>query len=394
MLTRQEYDVLRRRLGEPRKFIQVVLGPRQIGKTTVVRQVLHDINKPQLYFSADDTAVAGSAWLASCWTAARLEAQTHPDAGCVLVIDEIQKVPNWSETVKRQWDDDTWNERNIKVVLLGSSRALILQGLSESLMGRFEEIRMTHWTYAEMRDCFGLTVDEFIYFGGYPGAVEMMQDEARWKVYVRNSMIDATVNRDIFEDVRIGKAALLRKTLELGAAYSGKILSLTKLLGEIQDAGNVMTIAGYLERLNQSGLLGTFQKFSVDDARRRASIPKFQVHNNALLTALSAGTFEQVRNDPVKWGHYVESAVGAYLISQAYRLQFEVFYWRDGNNEVDFVLRKDGKVVALEVKSNHERYTKGLDVFCQKFRPNVALIVGSGGLPLETFLETPITDLF
>lgn len=394
MLTRQEYDVLRRRLGEPRKFIQLVLGPRQIGKTTVVRQVLHDINKPQLYFSADDTAVAGSAWLASCWTAARLEAQTHPDAGCVLVIDEIQKVPNWSETVKRQWDDDTWNERNIKVVLLGSSRALILQGLSESLMGRFEEIRMTHWTYAEMRDCFGLTVDEFIYFGGYPGAVEMMQDEARWKVYVRNSMIDATVNRDIFEDVRIGKAALLRKTLELGAAYSGKILSLTKLLGEIQDAGNVMTIAGYLERLNQCGLLGTFQKFSVDDARRRASIPKFQVHNNALLTALSAGTFEQVRNDPVKWGHYVESAVGAYLISQAYRLQFEVFYWRDGNNEVDFVLRKDGKVVALEVKSNHERYTKGLDVFCQKFRPNVALIVGSGGLPLETFLETPITDLF
>lgn len=394
MLTRQEYDVLRRRLGEPRKFIQVVLGPRQIGKTTVVRQVLHDINKPQLYFSADDTAVAGSAWLASCWTAARLEAQTHPDAGCVLVIDEIQKVPNWSETVKRQWDDDTWNERNIKVVLLGSSRALILQGLSESLMGRFEEIRMTHWTYAEMRDCFGLTVDEFIYFGGYPGAVEMMQDEARWKVYVRNSMIDATVNRDIFEDVRIGKAALLRKTLELGAAYSGKILSLTKLLGEIQDAGNVMTIAGYLERLNQCGLLGTFQKFSVDDARRRASIPKFQVHNNALLTALSAGTFEQVRNDPVKWGHYIESAVGAYLISQAYRLQFEVFYWRDGNNEVDFVLRKDGKVVALEVKSNHERYTKGLDVFCQKFRPNVALIVGSGGLPLETFLETPITDLF
>lgn len=392
MLTRQEYDVLRRRLGEPRKFIQVVLGPRQIGKTTVVRQVLHDINKSQLYFSADDTAVAGSAWLASCWTAARLEAQTHPDAGCVLVIDEIQKVPNWSETVKRQWDDDTWNERNIKVVLLGSSRAL--KGLSESLMGRFEEIRMTHWTYAEMRDCFGLTVDEFIYFGGYPGAVEMMQDEARWKVYVRNSMIDATVNRDIFEDVRIGKAALLRKTLELGAAYSGKILSLTKLLGEIQDAGNVMTIAGYLERLNQCGLLGTFQKFSVDDARRRASIPKFQVHNNALLTALSAGTFEQVRNDPVKWGHYVESAVGAYLISQAYRLQFEVFYWRDGNNEVDFVLRKDGKVVALEVKSNHERYTKGLDVFCQKFRPNVALIVGSGGLPLETFLETPITDLF
>lgn len=191
------------------------------------------------------------------------------------MIDEIQKVPNWLGTVKRQWDDDTWNERNIKVVLLGSSRALILQGLSESLMGRFEEIRMTHWTYAEMRDCFGLTVDEFIYFGGYPGAVEMMQDEARWKVYVRNSMIDATVNRDIFEDVRIGKAALLRKTLELGAAYSGKILSLTKLLGEIQDAGNVMTIAGYLERLNQCGLLGTLQKFSVDDARRRASIPKF-----------------------------------------------------------------------------------------------------------------------
>ena len=392
MIKRQEYDLLSRRLREKRHFIQVLLGPRQVGKTTVVQQVLEDIEIPHLYFSADDTSAAGTAWLDSCWATARIEAARHPDGECILVIDEIQKVANWSETVKRQWDQDTWDKRNLKVLLLGSSRALIMSGLSESLMGRFEEIRMTHWTYPEMREAFGWSLDEFLYFGGYPGAAEYISDEARYKMVVRNGMIEATINRDIFDDVRIGKAALLRKTLELGAAYSGQILSLTKLLGEIQDAGNVMTIAGYLERLNQCGLLGTLHKFSNDAARRRASIPKYQVHNNAIYAALSSETFEIVKNNPARWGRCVESAVGAYLVSQAFREQFEVLYWRDGSDEVDFVLQIKGQLIAIEVKSNFEKHSRGLDVFCKKFHPKLALIVGSGGMPLELFLQTdPLT---
>ena len=312
----------------------------------------------------------------------------------ILVIDEIQKIVNWSESVKKEWDKDTFDDIDIKVLLLGSSRVLLERGLSESLAGRFEEIRMTHWSYLEMKDCFGFSLNQYIFYGGYPGAASLIDDYDRYLQYVQSSIIDATINKDILMDTPIAKPALLRQTFELGAAYSGQLLSLTKMLGELQDAGNTVTLSGYINLLNDSGLLRGVQKYSVDMARRRASVPKFHVYNNALKTVYTSQTFDQVILDRKLWGHIFESAIGAYIVSQSFVHRFEVFYWREKQYEVDFVLRKNGVLVAIEIKSNNEKNTKGLDQFKQLFNPKSAFIVGDGGVSVEDFLTMDLRKLF
>lgn len=253
---------------------------------------------------------------------------------------------------------------------------------------------MSHWSYGEMKECFGLSLDRFLYHGGYPGAASLMEDEDRHKQYIQSSIIEATINKDILMDAPINKPALLRQTFELGAAYSGHILSLNKMLGTLQDAGNTATVAGYIHLLDESGLLCGLQKFSVDAARRKASIPKFQVYDNALKMVYSPLSFDQAILDRKAWGHIVESGVGAYLVSQAFVHRFEVFYWRERNDEVDFVLRKKGSVVAIEVKSNAEKRSGGLEKFKNMFRPQAAFIVGDGGIPLEDFLLMDVSKLF
>ncbi|MDE5703379.1 MAG: DUF4143 domain-containing protein, partial [Bacteroidales bacterium] len=300
----------------------------------------------------------------------------------------------WSEAVKKEWDDDTFHDRDIKVLLLGSSRVLLERGLSESLGGRFEEIRMTHWGYAEMRDCFGFTLDQYLFFGGYPGAAPLIGDEERYRQYIQSAIVEATINKDILMDTPIGKPALLRRTFELGAAYSGQLLSLNKMLGNLQDAGNTTTLAGYVQLLDEAGLLTGLQKYSIDTARRKSSIPKFQVYNNALKTIYHPYTFEQTILDRKAWGHIFESGIGAYIISQAFVHRLEVFYWRERNDEVDFVLRRQGASVAIEVKSNAAKRTAGLDTFKRMFKPQTALMVGDGGISAGEFLSMDIRKLF
>lgn len=394
MYKRSEYLTIKNRLEEPRKFIQVVMGPRQVGKSTVVKQVLRDLDMQYQFYSADNVPATNGAWVSNCWAAVRSLKESRGLDSILLVIDEIQKIANWSEVVKKEWDDDTFHDRNIKVILLGSSRVFLEKGLSESLGGRFEEIRMSHWSYPEMRDGFGFTLDQYLFYGGYPGAASLIRDEERYQQYIQSSIVEATINKDILMDTPISKPALLRRTFELGAAYSGQLLSLTKMLGELQDAGNTTTLAGYVQLLNESGMLGGLQKYSIDMARRKSSIPKFQVYNNALKTIYSPCTFEQAILDRKAWGHIFESGVGAYIISQSFVHRFEIFYWRERNDEVDFVLRKKGAVVAIEVKSNAEKNTAGLGVFKKMFNPQTALIVGDGGISAEEFLSMDIRSLF
>lgn len=394
MYKRSEYQVIMKRLKEQRRFIQVVMGARQIGKSTVVRQVLKDLDAPYQFFSADNVPATNSAWISNCWAAVRSLKDSNGWESVVLVIDEIQKIANWSEVVKKEWDDDTFYDRNIKVLLLGSSRVLLEKGLSESLAGRFEEIRMSHWSYWEMKECFGFSLDQYLFYGGYPGAVPLMDDTDRFQQYIQSAIIEATINKDILMDTPINKPALLRQTFELGAAYSGGLLSLNKMLGLLQDAGNTATLAGYINLLDESGLLCGLQKFSVDMARRKASIPKLQVYNNALRMVYSPLTFEQAIMDRKAWGHIFESGIGAYLVSQAFIHRFEVFYWRERNDEVDFILRKKGAVVAIEIKSNAEKRTEGLDKFRQLFKPQSSFIVGDGGIGVEDFLLMDIQKLF
>mgnify|MGYP003289763473 CR=1 FL=1 len=394
MYKRTEYQTIKERIKESRKFIQVVMGARQIGKSTVVKQVLNDLDEPYRMFSADNVPTTNSAWISDCWAAARSLKENKSWDSIVLVIDEIQKITNWSEVVKKEWDADTFNDTNIKVLLLGSSRVLLEKGLSESLAGRFEEIRMTHWSYQEMKECFGFTLDQYIFYGGYPGAAPLIQDEDRFSQYIQSAIIEATINKDILMDTPISKPALLRQTFELGAAYSGEILSLNKMLGSLQDAGNTVTLASYINLLNESGLLCGLQKYSIDIARRRASIPKLQVYNNALKMVYSPLAFEEALVDRKSWGRIVESCIGAYLVSQAFVHRFEVFYWRERDDEVDFILRKKGSVIAIEVKSNAEKKTAGLEKFKQLFQPKKAFIVGDGGISIEDFLSMDIRKLF
>ena len=394
MYKRAEYQTIKSRLEEDRKFIQVVMGARQIGKSTVVKQVLKDIDIPFQFFSADNVPATNTAWISNCWAAVRSLKENKGWGSAILVIDEIQKIANWSEAVKKEWDADTFNDNNIKVLLLGSSRVLLEKGLSESLAGRFEEIRMTHWTYNEMKECFGLTLDQYIFYGGYPGAATLLNDSDRFEQYIQSSIIDATINKDILMDAPIGKPALLKQTFELGAAYSGNLLSLNKMLGSLQDSGNTSTLAGYVNLLNDSGLLCGLHKYSVDMSRRRASIPKFQVYNNALKLVYTPLTFEQAILDRKEWGHIFESAIGAYLVSQAFVHRFEVYYWRERSDEVDFILQKKGSLVAIEVKSNAEKTTQGLEKFKQMFNPKTSFIIGDGGISVEEFFSMDINKLF
>ena len=390
---RKQYNTLKERIEEPRKFIQVIAGPRQVGKSTLVSQVLRQIELAYMMEVADGVDSTDTDWIRRVWESARTTMQLRKEKEFLLVIDEIQKIDNWSDAVKREWDEDTRMGLNLKVVLLGSSRLLLKKGLTESLAGRYELIRLGHWSYLEMQEAFGFTLDEYIYFGGYPGPAHLIKDERRWKKYVKDSLVAPAIEKDVIMTSNIYKPALMKRLFELGCGYSAEVLSLTKLIGQLQDAGNVTTLAGYLEILNQCSLLAALQKYAKDDARKYNSIPKYQVYNNALMTAYKGRTFEKDRIDPRVWGRWVESAVGAYLLSMAEELEYQLYYWREGTDEVDFVIVNGGECIAIEVKSGRRGMNSGLPKFVKAFHPKRSFVVGTSGVSLEDFLKSDLEEL-
>lgn len=379
---------LARRLAEPRRFIQVVAGARQVGKTTLVQQVTDAAKLPVRFASADEPTLRGAEWIAQQWEAARLAAAAGE---AILVIDEVQKAIGWAESVKRLWDEDTRARRPLKVVLLGSAPLLVQQGLMESLAGRFEVLRLPHWALAEMRAAFGFSVEQYIYFGGYPGAAPLAGEPDRWRRYILDALVETTIARDVLLLTRVDKPALLRRLFELGCRYSGQVLSYTKMLGLLQDAGNTTTLAHYLELLGGAGLLTGLAKFSGRVVRQKGSSPKLQVFNTALMSAQSGLSFEEAREDTELWGRLVESAVGAHLANAAAVGDCELFYWRERNHEVDFVARAARTVAAIEVKSGRGRDAHpGLAAFVAAFKPTRKLLVGGDGVPVEEFLLQPV----
>lgn len=393
-MQRTQFELVTKRLKEARKTIQIIEGPRQVGKTTLVKQVIQSIDQPVMHFSADTIPVSQSSWISSCWQAARSRMLNEHLEELILVFDEIQRLYQWAEYVKKEWDADSFNDINIKVLLLGSSRMRLEKGQSESLKGRFEVIKLPNWSYLEMQQAFGFDLDQYIYYGGYPGAADYICEPDRWREYIGASIVAATINNDILIDTPINKPALLRQTFELSSAYSGQILSLTKMIGQLQDAGNTTTLTGYLDLLDTAGMVCGLQKFAMDKARRRASIPKYQVYNNALLSLYDDGNFDTTRYDKKRWGRWVESAVGAYIVNEAYRCNFKVYYWREGNYEVDFVIVRNGRIIAIEVKSNDEKSTKGLQVFEEMYHPYKSILVGQDAFPISLFLSTSLDTLF
>lgn len=389
MFIRPAGELLRTRLEEPRRFIQVLAGPRQVGKTTLARQIVEQLDLPNHMASADEPFLRDRAWLEQQWEIGRARAEAS-QAGAILVLDEIQKLADWSETVKRLWDEDSARKVKLRVLLLGSAQLLIQRGLSESLAGRFELIALPHWFYREMERAFGFDLERYVYFGGYPGAAPLADDEVRWRRYVVDSLIETSLSRDVLLLTRVDKPALLRRLFQLACAYSGQILSYQKMIGQMQDAGNTTTLAHYLELLSGAGLVVGLQKYAGEEVRQRASSPKLQVLNTALMTASSGLAFAQTREDPERWGRLVESAVGAHLVNSAAGTGIEVMYWRDRGKEVDFVLNHAGRVAAIEVKTGRKREAlPGMDAFADAFSPKRLVLVGEGGVPFDEFFGTP-----
>jgi len=406
---RKEVEALKLRLSEPPRFLLFVAGPRQVGKTTMVQQVLEQFPSDQYSFlpvdRPDDTSTSSmvnffgdaidlssgprdTRWLVNQWQQARIAAR-ESESGHILIFDEIQKITQWSETVKGLWDSDRAEGLNLHVILLGSSPLLMQQGMSESLTGRYELLSLTHWSFMEMNDAFDFDLDDYIYFGGYPGAAPLIQEESRWRNYVTGSLIEPSIEKDIFEMIRVDKPALLKQLFHLGAAYSGQIVALSNMKGQLQNAGNETTLAHYLDLLENAGLLLGMQKYYRGQIKRRKSPPKLNVLNNALMTALSGYSKAEAIADRTYWGRVVESAVGQHLYNSGHN-DCRLHYWRENPHEVDFVIERGNRIAAIEVKSGIvPGYAKGLDLFEQKFGTCQKHLIGEGGIPLVEFLSSP-----
>ncbi|MCL2403512.1 MAG: ATP-binding protein [Coriobacteriia bacterium] len=385
MFERQLVSALSSRLTEPRRFMQIVMGPRQTGKTTAIGQALKQTDLPHRFSSGDQALLAGRTWLQEEWSAARrLITKDSPSA--IFVLDEIQAVPQWSSIVKMLWDEDARSGIDLRVVLTGSSALLLQSGLSESLMGRFEILHSTHWSYAECREAFDYSFHDFLLYGGYPGGAPLRHEPDRWKSYIESSIIESTLSKDVLALESIRKPALLRQLFSLGCAYSGQEVSYRKLLGQLDDAGNTTTIAHYLELLSRAGMLTGLQKYSGNTLRMKGSSPRLAVYDTALMVVASAESPETLLEDSAKFGRLAESAVGAYLLSRSKADNFDLYWWRDGNHEVDFVIKQGEQVLGIEVKSGTIENLKGLSVFREKFPGAETIVVGTPQSPLEDFL--------
>ena len=410
---RSQVGTLIERLSEPPERLIAVFGPRQTGKTTAARQALASVNHASRYVAVDDPGSqaapgplmrdAGDAaaysgprdvrWLTGLWENSRSRAW-RSGHGFVLVLDEIQKIPGWSDAVKGLWDADRAEGCPLHVVVLGSAPLLMQAGLNESLAGRFEPIRFTHWSYLEMSEAFDLDLDRYIYFGGYPGAVSYTHDQHRWSTYVRDGLVEPIIERDVLAMTRVDKPSLLKRLFEVGALYSGQVLSYNKMLGQLQDAGNTTTLTRYLKLLSDAGLLTGLSKYTNRPISAKASTPKLNVLNTALMSVASGYRFEEARFDRSFRGRLVESAVGAHLLNTA-APGTEVKYWRQGHHEVDFVLQRGRRAVAIEVRTGKVRSAPpGLAEFDRRFRPHRTLVVGTGGVALHEFLSVAADHWF
>ncbi len=363
---------LEERFRSREALIQVLIGPRQVGKTTGVKQLLERRQAPFCYTNADDLLVSDRTWLLEQWQKALALGDES-----LLIIDEIQKVPNWAETIKGLWDS---KPARLQVLLLGSSALQLHSGLKESLAGRFELTRVLHWRYAELRHAFGYDLTRYLTFGGYPGAVPFENDADRWYAYMKESIVEAVIGKDILQNRKVANPALFRQAFEILCHYPAQEISYSKLLGQLQDRGNTDLVKYYIELYGGAFLIHALQKYSAKAWLVRSSSPKMIPSCPALHT-MAVGTMDAT--DPEQRGRVFELAVGAELL----QLPGEVFYWREKQAEVDFVYQYQGRLHAIEVKSGRKKSAKGLDSFLEKFPTATRTIITPENFP--QFSENP-----
>ena len=380
-------------MTEKRLFMQIVTGPRQTGKTTSILQALESLSMPYHYISADDPILVSPEWLRNEWEKARIT-QKQKGKETILAIDEIQTVPKWSSMVKLLWDEDTRRKIPLKIIISGSFSLLIQKGLNESMAGRFEVLHCSHWTYKECKTAFKYKLDDFLFFGGYPGGAALKHDTERWVSYMGSSIVEPVISRDILQMEEVRKPALLRSLFTLGASYSAQELSYTKILGQLLDAGNTVTLAHYLELLNKANILCGLQKYSANKLRERQSSPRFMVYDTSLLIWAAGVSRKLFLEMPDTRGHLVESAVGAYLLARGKEEGFTLYWWRERDKEVDFVLEsgintgRKTALTAIEVKSGRIKHTGGSLEFIKRYPDALSLVIGNDNL--EDFLTGKI----
>jgi len=361
-------------------LIQAVVGARQVGKTTLALQILEKWPGPKLYESADQPSVPFLEWINVQWQKARNLSQKEKNE-TLLILDEIQKISRWSEIEKKLFDEDKRSKQRIRILLLGSSSLLMQKGLTESLAGRFELHRHNQWSFTECKECFGLSLNEYIYFGGYPGALSMRNDETRWARYIRDSLIETVLSKDVILMSPVAKPALLRQTFGLAVTHPAQILSYQKMLGTLQDAGNTTTIASYLRLLSNAFVVCPVERWSGSRIKRRGSIPKILVLDNALVSAMMGGRFKETLKDTALWGRLIENAVGARLYMIMEKVGGELCYWRLRQDEVDYVARVGDKIVAIEVKSNiPAEKPAAFASFMKKYKAAKGLIISNSNV--------------
>ena len=400
---REQVATIRERMLEPPQSIISIFGPRQTGKTTAVRQALESVVEEHgfqgRYEAVDAVGPLGNAvaapvaaagglpvppvrsdarWLVETWDASRQRAW-NSRCGFVLVLDEIQVLDDWSVLVKGLWDEDRASGCPLRVVILGSATLRIQTGLQESLAGRFEPIRVTHWSYPEMSRIFGFSLEEYIYYGGYPATAPRIGDWQRWLSYVQTALVEPVIERDIVGMTRVDKPELLKRLFEVGAIRSGQIVQYNKLLGEHQGRGNAATLKRYLGLLGNAGLLAGLGNHAISQVSAKPSHPKLNVLNTALMSSALGRELPEIRNDRESWGRLVESSVGAHLINTALSCT-KVRYWRYNGYEVDFVLLRGSRVIGVEVKSgSHAAPTSGMSEFENRCSPYKTLLVDGVG---------------
>lgn len=368
------YDDLENRLNDETNLVQVIIGPRQVGKTTLALQILKRWDGSKLYETADQPGTPVLSWLENVWLQAR--ALPEKSSPTLLIIDEVQKIPNWSSAVKKLFDEDKIARRNLKIVLLGSSSLLMQKGLQESLAGRFELHRHYQWSYAECKKAFNMNLQDYLFFGGYPGGLVLRADSSRWARYIRDSLIETVLAKDILLMSPISKPALLRQTFSLATSYPAQILSYQKMLGSLTDAGNVTTIASYLKLLSAAFLVLPLERYSGTVVKQRGSIPKIVIFDNALISAMNNLSRDEVASDLTWRGRLVENVVGAKIQSTIERQGGDLFYWRDRDRKVDFVVQIGKKILAIEVKSGAlTTEPSGLEYFLKKYPHAQGLVV-------------------
>ena len=404
-------DELCKRLEEPPQFLIAIYGPCQAGKTTMILQALERLGIPHHYFATNQQDDSRGITLPTAGTTVPLEVRPSaeslirhwrsarervkpPNQRFVLVLDEIHEILGWSHIVKGLWDEDRRKGIPLHVVFLGSAPPSIQTSLGESMMGRFEPLRVPHWSFSEMAQAFGFGLDHYLFYGGYPRVASHIADEQRWRNYITENIVKRTIDRDVLSLVRVDKPRLMKLLLDLCVDYSGKILSYNKMLGILHDAVNTTTLAHYLQLLSEIDLAIGLERYSRNPRIARTSSPKLNVLNTALLTASRRYSFQQAVADRTFWGQIVEAAVGAHLVNSG-STATRVYYWRDGVLEVDFVLTRGPEVIAVEVTSGRRlRPTRGMEEFSERFNPHRSLLVGEGGIPLEEFLSVPVDHWF